>query len=99
MNREEIEELYRRDYGAVLATLIRRLGDFDVAEESLQEAFAAALQQWPDGETPDEPIAWIVQTAKHKAIDRLRRGTLYKEKLGAMAVLAGPEADETEGIQ
>ena len=99
MNRNDIDALYRREWGAILATLIRRLGDFDVAEEALQEAFAAAIQQWPDGEAPDEPIAWIVQTAKHKAIDRLRRGTLYKEKLGAMAVLAGPEAEETEGIQ
>jgi RNA polymerase sigma-70 factor (ECF subfamily) len=99
MNRNDIDALYRREWGAILATLIRRIGDFDVAEEALQEAFAAAIQQWSDGETPDEPIAWIVQTAKHKAIDRLRRGSLYREKLGAMAVLAGPEADETEGIQ
>jgi RNA polymerase sigma-70 factor (ECF subfamily) len=91
MTREEIEALYRRDSGAVLATLIRRLGDFDVAEEALQEAFAAALEQWPSEGAPNEPVAWLVQTAKHKAIDRLRRGSLYTEKLGALAEIAASE--------
>src|SRR4051794_5407021 len=96
LTREQIEALYRREYGAILATLIRRLGDFDVAEEALQEAFAAALQQWPGEEAPDEPVAWIVQTAKHKAIDRLRRGSLYTEKLGVVADIAASErADGT----
>ena len=84
MTRHEIEALYRREYGPILATLIRRLGDFDVAEEALQEAFAAAIEQWPTEGAPDEPVAWIVQTAKHKAIDKLRRGSLYTEKLGAL---------------
>jgi RNA polymerase sigma-70 factor (ECF subfamily) len=88
MTRDEIAALYRRESGAVLATLIRRLGDFDLAEESVQEAFAAALDQWPRDGAPDQPIAWIVQTAKHKAIDRLRRGSLYNEKLGKVAELA-----------
>jgi RNA polymerase sigma-70 factor, ECF subfamily len=88
MTREEIAALYRQESGAVLATLIRRLGDFDLAEESVQEAFAAALDQWPREGAPDQPIAWIVQTAKHKAIDRLRRGSLYNEKLGKMAEIA-----------
>jgi RNA polymerase sigma-70 factor (ECF subfamily) len=86
MTRDEIDALYRRESGAILATLIRRLGDFDVAEEALHEAFGAALEQWPRDGAPDEPVAWLVQTAKHKAIDRLRRGTLYAEKLGALAV-------------
>ena len=88
MTREEIAALYRQESGAVLATLIRRLGDFDLAEESVQEAFAAALDQWPRDGAPDQPIAWIVQTAKHKAIDRIRRGSLYNEKLGKMAEIA-----------
>ena len=94
LTREEIEALYRREYGAILATLIRRLGDFDVAEEALQEAFEAAIQQWPEEGAPDEPVAWIVQTAKHKAIDRLRRGSLYTEKLGAVAEIAATERAE-----
>jgi len=68
-----IAELYREQYGRILATLIRVLGDFDVAEEALQEAFAAALEQWPTQGTPASPAAWIVATARHKAVDRLRR--------------------------
>jgi RNA polymerase sigma-70 factor (ECF subfamily) len=88
MTPQEIDALYRSESGAILATLIRRLGDFDVAEESLQEAFAAAIDQWPRDGAPDQPIAWIVQIAKHKAIDRLRRGSLYNDKLGKIAELA-----------
>src|SRR5688572_13982499 len=91
MTRDEIAALYRAESGPILATLIRRLGDFDLAEEVVQEAFAAALDQWPRDGAPDQPIAWIVQTAKHKAIDRLRRGSLYTEKLGKVAELAAIE--------
>src|SRR5262249_51822886 len=68
-----IEELFRAEYGRILATLIRLLGDFDVAEEALQEAFATALEQWPLDGTPANPAAWLVGTARHKAIDHLRR--------------------------
>src|SRR5881628_1221636 len=67
-----IEDIFRTEYGRILATLIRLLGDFDVAEESLQEAFAAALEQWPMSGTPGNPASWLVSTARHKAIDRLR---------------------------
>ncbi len=102
MTREEIAALYRRESGVILATLIRRLGDFDLAEEALQEAFAAALVQWPADGTPDTPVAWIVQTAKHKAIDRLRRGTLHTEKVGALAeitpVVAEPPGDDDRPV-
>src|SRR6058998_3199521 len=68
-----IEDIFRAEHGRILATLIRRLGDFDVAEEALQEAYAAALEQWPGEGTPANPAAWLVSTARHKAIDRLRR--------------------------
>jgi len=68
-----IEDVFRTEYGRILATLIRLLGDFDVAEEALQEAFAAALEQWPTTGTPGNPAAWLVSTARHKAIDRLRQ--------------------------
>jgi RNA polymerase sigma-70 factor (ECF subfamily) len=91
MTPEAIDALYRRESGAILATLIRRLGDFDVAEEALQESFEAALEQWPNEGAPDEPVAWLIQTAKHKAIDRLRRGSLYSEKLGKIAEIAAIE--------
>src|SRR5256712_9735078 len=68
-----IEDVFRTESGRILATLIRLLGDFDVAEEALQEACAAALEQWPMTGTPGNPAAWLVSTARHKAIDRLRQ--------------------------
>jgi len=76
-----VEEVYRADWGRIVATLIRLLGDFDLAEEYAQEAFAAALDQWPKSGIPESPRAWIIQTARHKAIDRLRRRTLFAEKI------------------
>jgi RNA polymerase sigma-70 factor (ECF subfamily) len=68
-----IEEIFRAEHGRILATLIRLLGDIDVAEEALQEAFAAALEQWPVAGTPADPVSWLISTGQHKAIDRLRR--------------------------
>ncbi len=76
-----VEAVYRADWGGIVATLIRLVGDFDLAEECAQEAFAAAVDQWPASGVPDVPRAWIIQTAKHKAIDRIRRQGRYQEKL------------------
>ncbi len=81
-----VESVYRSDWGRIVATLIRLFGDFDMAEEAAQEAFAAAVDQWRDSGVPEFPRAWIVQTARHKAIDRLRRRTLFEEKLESYAV-------------
>jgi RNA polymerase sigma-70 factor, ECF subfamily len=78
-----VESLYRADWGRIVATLIRLIGDFDLAEECAQEAFTAALDQWRDSGVPDLPRAWIIQTAKHKAIDRIRRQGRYQEKLAS----------------
>jgi RNA polymerase sigma-70 factor, ECF subfamily len=78
-----VEAVYRADWGRIVATLIRLVGDFDLAEECAQEAFAAAVDQWPSSGIPDIPRAWIIQTAKHKAIDRIRRQGRYHEKLGS----------------
>jgi RNA polymerase sigma-70 factor, ECF subfamily len=75
-----IEEIFRAEHGRILATLIRLLGDFDVAEEALQEAFATALEQWPATSTPTNPASWLVSTARHKAIDRLRRRARLAQK-------------------
>jgi RNA polymerase sigma-70 factor, ECF subfamily len=72
----EIGHFYDREYGRILATLIRLVRDFDLAEESVQDAFAAALEQWPAEGAPRNPVAWIVSTARHKAVDRLRRRAL-----------------------
>ena len=76
-----VEAVYRSDWGRIVATLISLLGDFDLAEEYAQEAFTAAIDQWPISGVPESPRAWIVSTARHKAIDRLRRQTLFTEKL------------------
>jgi RNA polymerase sigma-70 factor, ECF subfamily len=76
-----VDSLYRAEWGRILATLIRLFGDFDVAEEAAQEAFAAAVDSWAKDGVPEFPRAWIIQTAKHKAIDRLRRQTKLSEKL------------------
>jgi RNA polymerase sigma-70 factor (ECF subfamily) len=76
-----VESVYRSDWGRIVATLIGHFGDFEVAEEAAQEAFAAAVHQWRNDGVPEFPRAWIVQTAKHKAIDRLRRRTRIQEKL------------------
>jgi RNA polymerase sigma-70 factor (ECF subfamily) len=75
-----IERLYREESGRILATLIRLLGDFDLAEEVVQEAFVAALEQWPAEGIPANPRAWLVSTARHKAVDRLRRRIRFQEK-------------------
>src|SRR5215831_1061761 len=76
-----VDSVYRSEWGRIIATLIRLFGDFDIAEEAAQEAFAAAVDQWRTSGVPELPRAWIIQTARHKAIDRLRRRTRFKEKL------------------
>jgi RNA polymerase sigma-70 factor, ECF subfamily len=76
----DFEKLHREESGRILSTLIGLLGDFDLAEEMLQEAYAAALQKWPVEGTPSNPRAWLISTARHKAIDRLRRDRRFEEK-------------------
>jgi RNA polymerase sigma-70 factor (ECF subfamily) len=78
-----VDAVYRSDWGRIVATLIRQFGDFELAEDAAQEAFTAAVDQWRTEGIPDSPRAWIIQTAKHKAIDRLRRQTRLQEKLEA----------------
>ena len=75
-----LDEVYRSDWGRIVAALIRLFGDFDAAEEAAQEAFAAAVDRWPVSGIPEFPRAWIIQTARHKVIDRLRRQTSFQEK-------------------
>ena len=82
---EAVTAVYASDWGRIVATLIRNYGDFDLAEETAQEAFAAALAQWPSAGVPDSPAAWIIQTARHKAIDRIRRRTSFAEKVESYA--------------
>jgi RNA polymerase sigma-70 factor (ECF subfamily) len=97
-----VETLYRSDWGRIVATLIGIFGDFDLAEESAQEAFAAAVDQWPSAGVPDFPRAWIVQTARHKAIDRIRHRGRSEEKLaeyrssGLVRQMEEPDYDTSE---
>ena len=81
-----VQAVYSSDWGRIVATLIRSFGDFDLAEEAAQEAFAAAVDQWRDSGVPDSPPAWIIQTARHKAIDRIRRQKRFKEKVESYAL-------------
>src|SRR6202045_3807011 len=76
-----VETVYRSDWGRIVATLIGLVGDFDAAEEAAQGAFAAAVDQWPASGIPEFPRAWIIQTARHKAIDRMRRQGRFQQKL------------------
>jgi len=80
-----VEAVYRSDWGRIVAALITLVGDFDLAEEAAQEAFAAAVDQWPASGVPEFPRAWIIQTARHKAIDRIRRAARTVEKLESYA--------------
>jgi RNA polymerase sigma-70 factor, ECF subfamily len=84
----DFEKLHREESGRILATLIRLLGDFDLAEEMLQEAYAVALQKWPVEGTPANPRAWLISTARHKAIDRLRRDQRLEQKSEEIAKTA-----------
>jgi RNA polymerase sigma-70 factor, ECF subfamily len=81
-----VEAVYRSDWGRIVAALIGIVGDFDLAEESAQEAFTAAVDQWPVSGIPEFPRAWIIQTARHKAIDRIRRNARFEEKLESYAI-------------
>ncbi|MGH9609878.1 MAG: RNA polymerase sigma factor [Bryobacteraceae bacterium] len=96
---EKIEEIYRLEWSSILATLIRLLNDFEVAEEAAQEAFAAAVGQWRADGVPEHPRAWIIQTARHKAIDRIRRRARFTaavQNAGASEAVSPVEYDSAE---
>jgi RNA polymerase sigma-70 factor (ECF subfamily) len=99
---EAVEQVYRDDWGRIVAALISLVGDFDLAEESAQEAFSAAVDQWRNAGVPDFPRAWIIQTAKHKAIDRIRRKKRFEAKVdlylkdGSIRTVEQPDYDTSE---
>jgi RNA polymerase sigma-70 factor (ECF subfamily) len=88
-----LERIYREESGRILATLIRLVGDFDLAEEVMHDAFAAAIEQWPGHGVPENPRAWLVSTARHKAVDRLRRDARFREKQRELAHWAAQRED------
>src|ERR1700730_7386735 len=89
-----LDAVYRSDWGRIVAALIRLFGDFDAAEEAAQEAFVAAVDQWPTSGVPEFPRAWIIQTARHKAIDRMRRQGRFQEKLESYVVSGSGRTSE-----
>ena len=98
--REKIETIYRTESRRVFATLVRLLGDFDLAEEALSEAFRAALEQWPSDGIPDNPRAWLVSAGRFKAIDAIRRRARFDPLEGDHAEsLAAEEQPEAEPIE
>ncbi|MBO0767303.1 MAG: sigma-70 family RNA polymerase sigma factor [Solirubrobacterales bacterium] len=80
-----IQEIFRREWSRVLASLVGFLGEFDLAEEAAQEAFAIAAERWPKDGQPRQPVAWLIATAKNRAIDRIRREQNLQDKLGLIA--------------
>ncbi|HLE79246.1 MAG TPA: sigma-70 family RNA polymerase sigma factor, partial [Candidatus Limnocylindrales bacterium] len=107
---EAVERLFREESGRVLASLIRSLRDFDLAEEAVQDAFVTALERWPRDGVPPNPGAWITTTARNRAIDRLRRARRLVEKAevlgrsqiveeGLAAMEPGDEEEEEMPIQ
>jgi len=90
---DAIDRLFREEQGRAIATLIRVTGDFDLAEEAVQDAFISALETWPQRGVPDNPGAWITTTARNRAIDRLRRRKRLTEKTESLARETALEAD------
>ena len=93
-----VEYVFRREAGRVLATLIRLLGDFDLAEEARQEAFTAAIEQWAATGVPENPSAWLIKTGRNKAIDRIRREAVFRTKVQGREI-ASADADAAGVIE
>jgi len=97
-----VDAVYRSDWGRIVATLIGLVGDFEIAEDAAQEAFTVAVDRWRATGVPEFPRAWIIQTARHKAIDRIRRETRFAEKLesyaasGLVQSVEAPDYDASE---
>jgi RNA polymerase sigma-70 factor (ECF subfamily) len=91
-----LESLYREEWRRVLATTVRLTGDFDLSEEAVQDAFVAALEQWPRDGAPANPYAWLVSTARNRVVDQLRRGARFAEKQRDFAQLAALGASEID---
>jgi RNA polymerase sigma-70 factor, ECF subfamily len=95
----EIERVFRAEHGRAIAILVRSFGDIDLAEEAVQDAFAAAVERWPDAGLPPSPVGWIVTTAKNKAIDRLRREASRDERQAHALQFQGTSPRATDDTQ
>jgi RNA polymerase sigma-70 factor (ECF subfamily) len=92
---EAVERVFRAEYGRAVAVLVRLLGDIDLAEEAVQDAFTAALERWPSAGLPPSPAGWIITTARNRAIDRLRREA-SRDARHAQAALLHAQVEPTE---
>jgi RNA polymerase sigma-70 factor (ECF subfamily) len=95
----EIEGVFRREYGRAVSVLVRTCGSIDMAEEAVQDAFAAAVQQWPSNGLPPSPIGWIITTARNRAIDRIRREATRQDRHVAATLLQVSDEDEEEDVR
>ncbi|TQJ85888.1 RNA polymerase ECF family sigma subunit [Streptomyces sp. SLBN-31] len=93
----DVEAVFRAEYGRAVAVLVRFLGDIDLAEEAVQDAFTTAVQRWPDTGVPPSPAGWIITTARNRAIDRLRREASRDERHAEAALLHAADAPAEEG--
>src|SRR5512146_2501844 len=96
--REMVDAVYRAESRRVLATLIRLLGDFDVAEEALHDAFVAALERWPETGIPDNPRNWLVSAGRFRAIDHLRRRAAFDERSASIASEWSTSSDDPSDV-
>src|SRR5215471_21702702 len=94
---EEIARVFREEYGRAVAVLVRSFGDVDVAEEAVQDAFAVAVQRWPQTGLPPSPTGWIITTARRRAIDRLRREATRQDRHAQAALLQARDDPAEEG--
>ncbi|HEY5114600.1 MAG TPA: sigma-70 family RNA polymerase sigma factor [Nakamurella sp.] len=93
----DIGQVFREEYGRAVAVLVRVFGDIDIAEEAVQDAFTVAAQRWPAEGLPGSPAGWIITTARHRAIDRLRREATREDRTAQAAVLHAADEPEEEG--
>ena len=93
----DVEAVFRAEYGRAVAVLVRFLGDIDLAEEAVQDAFTTAVQRWPETGVPPSPAGWIITTARNRAIDRLRRESSREARQAEAALLHTPDAPAGEG--
>ncbi|MFD0434039.1 RNA polymerase sigma factor [Streptomyces chartreusis] len=97
MTHPDVEAVFRAEYGRAVAVLVRALGDIDLAEEAVQDAFTTALRRWPETGVPPSPAGWIITTARNRAVDRLRREAGRSERHAQAALLHAPDAPHEEG--
>jgi RNA polymerase sigma-70 factor (ECF subfamily) len=95
----EVEAVFRREWGRAVAVVTRVTGDLGVAEDAVQEAFAMALDRWPDGPVPSDPSAWLITVAKNRAVDRIRRESRrVRKEEAAVRLLGGHDPPRPSGM-